>query len=108
MNNYEMLTGATAAAARQFVLSRGSSTPSTGATTALYNAAPNLTQGSISITLAVNGTTCSGDGGCKTALSNAQGKPATVTASYPCNLTILGHNFAPSCTLNSRVTESIE
>ncbi len=108
LNNYEMLTGATAAASRQFSMSRGISTPSSSATTALYNAASNLTQSSLTITLKVNGATCTGDGACKTALTNGQGQPATVTASYPCNLTVYGYNFAPGCTLTAQSTESVE
>ncbi len=56
LNDYEMLTGGTEAAARQFSMSRGSSTPSSSTTTALCNAASNLTQASITFTLKVNGT----------------------------------------------------
>ncbi len=108
INNYEMLTGGTTVAARQFALSRGSGTPYTNATTALYNAAPNLTKANITVTLKVNGTACASDGSCQTAMTSGQGKPATVIASYPCNLSFDGFNFAPSCTLSSTVTESIE
>ena len=36
INDYEMLTGGTQAAARQFALSRGSDTPSASTTSALY------------------------------------------------------------------------
>jgi len=113
INNYEMLTGGTQAAARQFALSRGSATPSSSATTALYNAAPNLTQAQLTISLLVNGTQCStggtsGDAACQTALSTAQGKSATVTAKYTCSLAFYGYNFAPGCTLSSTVTESVE
>jgi len=114
INNYEMLTGGTQAAARQFALSRGSATPSSTATTALYNAAPNLTQARLTISLSVNGTQCSSTGGtsgdapCKTALSTAQGGAATAAATYPCNLAFYGYDFAPGCTLSSTVTESVE
>ena len=108
INNYEMLTGGTQAAARQFALSRGSSTPSSTATTALYNGTPNLTQANITVTLKVNGSTCTGDTACQTALTSAEGKPATVTATYPCDLSIYGYDFAPNCTLTSQMTESIE
>jgi Flp pilus assembly protein TadG len=108
LNNYEMLTGATEVAARQFSMSRGTSTPSSSATTALYNASSNLTQASITIALKVNGIGCTGDGACTTALTNGQGQPATVTTSYPCNLQVYGYNFAPGCTLTAQSTESVE
>ena len=113
INNYEMLTGGTQAAARQFALSRGSATPSSSTTNALYNAAPNLTQAKLSIKLSVNGVQCSaggtaGDSSCQTALSAGQGKPATVSASYPCNLSFFGYDFASPCTLTSQMTESVE
>jgi Flp pilus assembly protein TadG len=108
LNNYEMLTGGTEAAARQFSVSRGTSTPSSSTTTALYNAASNLTPASITVTLKVNGAACSGDSACQTALTNGQGQPAMVTTSYPCNLTVYGYNFAPGCTLNAQSTEIVE
>jgi Flp pilus assembly protein TadG len=108
LNNYEMLTSGTAAAARQFSISRGTSTPSSTTTTALYNAASNLTPASITVTLKVNGSACTGDSACQTALTSGQGQPATVTTSYPCNLTVYGYNFAPGCTLTAQSTESVE
>jgi Flp pilus assembly protein TadG len=113
INNYEMLTNGTQAAARQFSLSRGSATPSSSATTALYNAAPNLTQTQLTISLVVNGAQCgtggtAGDAACQTALTAAQGKPATVTVKYPCNMAFYGYNFASACILTSTVTESVE
>jgi Flp pilus assembly protein TadG len=108
LNNYEMLTGGTEAAARQFSMSRGTSTPSSSTTTALYNAASNLTPASITLTLKVNGTACTGDSACQTALTSGQGQPAMVTTSYPCNLQIYGYNFAPGCTLTAQSTEVVE
>jgi Flp pilus assembly protein TadG len=108
LNNYEMLTGGTEAAARQFSMSRGTTTPSSSTTTALYNAASNLTPANITITLKVNGTACTGDSACTTALTNGQGQPAAVSASYPCNLLIYGYNFAPGCALTAQSTEIVE
>jgi Flp pilus assembly protein TadG len=113
INNYEMLTNGTQAAARQFSLSRGSTTPSSSATSAMYNAAPTLAQAQITLSLVVNGTQCStggtaGDAACQTALTAAQGKAATVTGSYPCSLAFYGYDFAPNCLLTSTVTESVE
>lgn len=103
-----MLTGGATMAARQFALSRGSSTPYSNTTAALYNGASNLTKSNITVTLKVNGAACASDASCQTAMSSGQGKPATVIASYPCSLSFAGSNFAPNCTLSSTVTESIE
>ena len=110
INNYEMLTGGTHAASRQFSLSRGSNTPYSNAKSALLNAAPNLDQTQLTqgIKLAVNGKQCADDSACKTALASGQGQPGTVTASYPCSLKFYGYDFAPGCTLKSKVTENIE
>jgi Flp pilus assembly protein TadG len=108
LNNYEMLTGGTEAAARQLSLSRGSSTPFSSTTTALYSATSNLVQANIKVALQVNGAPCSGDSACQTALTSAQSQPATVSTSYPCNLQIYGYDFAPGCTLTAQSTEVVE
>ena len=75
---------------------------------AITSAAPNLTAGSVTVTTKVNGTTCSTDSACSTALSTAAGESATVTATYPCNLTIMGVNFASGCTLSATTADIIE
>jgi hypothetical protein len=36
------------------------------------------------------------------------GESANVSATYPCNLTIMGVNYSPSCTLSSQSTERVE
>jgi Flp pilus assembly protein TadG len=106
--NYVALTDAVREGARQLAVSRGASTPRTTTVNRLYGAAPSLTQASITITTLVNGTACTSDSGCATALGSAQGQPATVTASYPCDLTIMAVNMAPSCTLSSSTAERVE
>ena len=108
LNNYLMLTDAVRVGARQFSISRTSTTPWTTATSALTAAAPNLTAASITINLKVNGAACTSDSACVTALASAAGGSANVGASYPCNLTIMGVNFAPGCTLSSQITQLIE
>jgi Flp pilus assembly protein TadG len=108
MNNYLELTDAVRVGARQFALSSASSTPMTTATTAIRNAAPNLTGTSISITYRVNGTACTTDGGCQTALAANAGNAATVTATYPCSTPMAGVTFLSSCSLSSTTTEMVE
>ncbi|MFO1059988.1 MAG: TadE/TadG family type IV pilus assembly protein [Dongiaceae bacterium] len=110
LNGYIVLNGATHAGARRFALARGTTTPYTDARTQIFNSAPNLQQGQMTITLAVNGTTCANDSACKTALQTAQGQPITVTTSYPCNrLTVIsGFALGTTCTVRSNMTERVE
>jgi Flp pilus assembly protein TadG len=106
LNQYLTLTNAVRSGARQLSMSRGDATPHTDTINQIYGSAPNLTQASFTISLLINGTPCTTDAGCVTAL--AAGLPATVTASYPCSLAFFGDNFAPICTLSSQTTERVE
>ncbi|HBK08975.1 MAG TPA: hypothetical protein DDZ81_24480 [Acetobacteraceae bacterium] len=107
-NNFLALTDGVRAASRVLAASRSSNTPLTSATNAIYLSAPNLTKTSMTITVAVGGTNCVSDGACAMALTAAAGGSASVQASYPCNLTIMGVNYAPNCTLTSLTTERVE
>jgi Flp pilus assembly protein TadG len=109
--NYMTLTNATETAARQFAISRGTTTTAAAAATStLTGAAPNL--GTITVTFAVNGAACTDTSTttCSSALSAPAnlGQAATVTATYPCSLMVYGHDYGPSCTLTSTITERIE
>jgi Flp pilus assembly protein TadG len=113
LNNWVILTNATEAGALQFAISRGNidNTPWTDTTNAIYNSAGNLipfVKASLTITLSVNGTACASDATCLTALSANAGQAAIVKATYPCSLTVLAHNYAPSCTLSVSTTERIQ
>lgn len=90
-------------------ISRGSSTPYTAATTAINNAATGLTISNITTTVTVNGTACSTNSTCATALSTAMGKSATVSLTYPCNLQFYGYNYGSSvCPYTSTVTGMVQ
>ena len=108
INNYLEMTGAVGSGAQQLSLSRTSATPWTTTNSAVTASLPNLTAQNITVTLKVNGTACSNDTGCSTALAAAVGGTASVQATYPCNLTILGNNFAPSCLLTSVASGMIQ
>lgn len=108
LNNYLELTDGVREGGRTFAVSRSSSTPYTSATGAVTSSAPNLTAGSITTTISVNGTACATDSACTTALAAAPGGAASVTSTYPCNLTVMAVNFAPGCTLTSTTTDLIE
>jgi Flp pilus assembly protein TadG len=106
MNHHMVLTNAAAKGAMTLALSRGTSTPYATTTTAITNAAPSLTAGQISITVKVNGVACATDAACSTIL--VAGQPALVKATYPCDLTVMGVNYAPSCTLRAETAQMVQ
>ncbi len=114
LNNYVILTNAAEAGAFNLMISRGANTPWTDTRQAIFSAAPTLTQASLTITLSVNNTACTSDSTCKTLLSpTSAGKPSFVQATYPCipnnlNLTVMGKDYAQSCTLTVKTTERIQ
>jgi Flp pilus assembly protein TadG len=103
LNNYLALTFATNAAAQQLSISQGISTACTSAEQAGVNAAPLLKQ----LTTSSFTPTFSGPGG-STCTNLVAGDTAQITATYPCNLKVLGWNFAPSCTLTAQSTMIIQ
>ena len=130
-NNYVELANGTRASARQFALARGDSTsgtmgPWTAAVSALKSSAPNLNHAQLTITLQVpagSSSPCASDlasntanvttynASCATALANAAGAPASVTAVYapnPCSFNVMGINILPNCTMSSNTTELVE
>jgi Flp pilus assembly protein TadG len=129
LNQYVLLWNGTGMAAFQFAISGGgaSGTPATKAWTALTQNAPTLTTGgtcgatgtSLCMTLSVAGTACvsnlssaptaTEDSACNTALTNAVGQPAVVTATYPCAfMNVVYYNPFPSCLLAAQITELVE
>jgi Flp pilus assembly protein TadG len=114
--NYILLTNAAATGARQFSISRLDSTPYTDTQSAINSASTNLS--GLTITMSVNGTTCSSDSSCQTALQNAYlaaaipPQPVSVTVSYSCN----GNSIMPTylinmtgiCPLNSTMQQPVE
>jgi Flp pilus assembly protein TadG len=107
-NNYIELTEGVRVGARALAIGRSTTTPYSSTMSAISSSAPSLTAGSISSTVTINGTACNSDSACSVAMASAQGKPVSLTASYPCDLTILGVNYAPGCTLSSTTTEMLE
>lgn len=106
-NNYIALTDAVRAGARQLATGRGVTNPCQSAQNRVFSAAPTLTQASLPVTIVINGSTVSGNTCSNTALTS--GQDVTVSATYPCSLTIYGINFAPGgCTLSASTTGRIE
>jgi Flp pilus assembly protein TadG len=104
--NYEVLAGAVASGARQFAVSRGSTTPITSTQSVVYASAPGMASAQIGLTFKVSGTACATDAACATALKN--GVPASLSATYPCKLAVLGYDFAPGCQLGASTTVRVE
>jgi len=104
--NYITLCNAVGTAARTLAVNRGAGagppTACTLATTALTNAAQNLSTSQITTSITFpspDTSTCS---------SLQTGDSAVVQATYPCSLVIFGNNVIPGCTLSSQTTIRIE
>jgi Flp pilus assembly protein TadG len=115
MNNYLILTNATAVAARQLSVSRGQTLdPCATAVSALTTAAPTLTASKLTYSyvfngIAYSGTSCSSANYTSGAASNmVQGQPAQMVVNYPCSLVGYNANFAPGCSLRAQLTEVVQ
>jgi Flp pilus assembly protein TadG len=107
MNQYLSLTNAVAQGALTLALSRGTTTPYSSTTAAINAAAPSLTPAQTTITVKINGTACTSDATCLPSM--VAGQSALVKATYPCNLTVMGHNYAPSgCNLLAQTAQMIQ
>lgn len=98
-NNYLVLHNAVRSGTRQLAISRapGQNACSLGEAR-LRAAAPSLKQANLSVTWTVNAS-------CTDLVT---GSDATITATYPCDINIIGINFAPRCTLRATTTERVE
>lgn len=107
INDYLVLTNAAAKGALTLALSRGTATPYTSTTAAINAAAPNLDTTKITTTVTLNGSACSSDSACQTNL--LAGNTASVRTTYPCNLVVMGKNYAPSgCTLSAQTAQMVQ
>lgn len=118
-NNYLQLTDAVRIGDRQLAIERGQTSPCGDAANEAISAVGSLTPSSISISMTENPeatgdparatyTTAgppTGTGACPFTL--VSGSAATVTATYPCDLGLLGINFTP-CTLSASATQRVE
>lgn len=106
VGQHVMLTHAAGQAASALALSRGTTTPYTSTVAAITSAAPALKATSIGKTIKVNGSTCTTDAGCVALLS--AGASAKVSITYACDLTVMGMNFKPNCTLSAASAQVIQ
>jgi len=106
------MTDGVRAAARQLAIGRfNASTAYTDTVNRFNTSAPAVAsvQG-LKLTMTVNGTPCTDQSSCQGALTaaSAQGAPATLRASFPCKLVVMGRDLAPNCTFSSQTTERVE
>jgi Flp pilus assembly protein TadG len=104
--NYLSLADAVSTGTRTFAMSRGAAAPLSATTSIMRAAAATLAPANLTIALSVNGVACATDTTCATAL--VSGQPATITATYPCSVLLLGTNFAPNCLLKASTTGRVE
>jgi hypothetical protein len=121
-HNYITLTDAVRVGARQLSLGRGLPDPCTPAVTRTINAGGglNLTSsndpantagvGQVKITLITPDTcgTLASPGPGYTGGNLVEGDAVTLEASYPCDLSIFGIDFYPSCQIRAKATEAVE
>jgi Flp pilus assembly protein TadG len=109
LHDYLELTDAVSIGARLLAISRQQTAdPCDLAAKAIEKAAPFLNQSSITFTFVLNGNTNSGASCTSGAAEMVQGTAATVTASYPCNLSVFGANLAPNCKMYAQTTEIMQ
>jgi Flp pilus assembly protein TadG len=112
-NNQLTLNGAVGQGANYLqTLGANATDPCAQTMTAIENAAPSLKPSSIKLTIAINGTTVSDTSnsctGAVATLAAAANEPVTVSATYPCVLTIMslgyGTKFISNCQLSASET----
>ena len=103
--NYLTLTDAVRAGARTFAIGRGTANACTPAIAQVKASAGSLNQVSLSVPTPVQGAGLTSPDTCTSLTS---GNAVTISATYPCNLSIMGVNFAPSCSLSASATERVE
>jgi Flp pilus assembly protein TadG len=101
MNNYLQLTNAVSIGARTLAISSQITLdPCATASTAITNAAPNLTPSKFTFAYTLNGTTYTGTSCNSSSLTTgaagnlASGTTAKVTATYPFNLSVFGKVYS--------------
>lgn len=104
---YNQLSTATGSAVRQLIVSRGYDTPYTDVLSQYSQWAGQLKVKGSNLTITINGTTCTDNATCKTALNGALGKSATISVNYACNLQFTPAVASP-CPLQLAMTGLVE
>ena len=112
-NNYLILNNAVGQAARELAFCNGlcGTTPFGNAKSILTSAAtPILTAANISMSASIGSSGCTDISSttCASLLASNVGGTVTVTATYPCTMSFMAHNFIPGCTLTAQTSEIIQ
>jgi Flp pilus assembly protein TadG len=123
--NYVQLTSACSVGAMQLSTLRQNLTspydPCAAVVSTIQASAPSLTPGSMKFAFVLNGVSFPSSGtptasaSCTSSSQTTgamgdlvEGKPVTVTVTYPCNLTVYKANNFPSCTLTAKSSELVQ
>jgi Flp pilus assembly protein TadG len=114
--NYMMVTNAASTGAQYFASQRGTTTPYSSTQTQVSSSASYLNMSRLTVATTVNGTACTSDSGCATALSAATSASspvaATVSVTYTFKPLVGGNIFGLAAmmpaTLNSTVAERVQ
>jgi Flp pilus assembly protein TadG len=114
--NYILVTNAAATGAREFSISRLDTTAYSDTISAINSATTNLS--GLTISMSVNGTACTSNTACQTALQNAYTaatippEPVSVTVTYSCSSTSIMPtyliNLTGICPLTSTMQQAVE
>lgn len=100
------LSEAVSVGGRFLAVDRGDTDPCASTAGKIYAAAPALNKSNMTLTFILNGVSYS-NATCSGTTNMISGSTATVTASYPCSVSIYGRNLG-SCTLGETVTEVVQ
>jgi Flp pilus assembly protein TadG len=105
--NSVMVASAASAAAQNFAFQRGTTTPYSSTQTQMTSSSSLLKSQNLTLTTTVNGTQCSSDTSCSTALTNGTGQAAAVTVAYTFTPLLRGSIFGIAAMPSTLSTTSV-
>ncbi|MBN3854996.1 pilus assembly protein [Paraburkholderia sp. Ac-20340] len=109
--NSVMVASAASAAAQNFAFQRGTTTPYSSTQTQMTSSSTFLKSANLALTTTVNGSQCTSDTNCSTALTNGTGQAAAVTVAYTFTPLLRGSVFglaAMPATLSTTVVTRVQ
>jgi Flp pilus assembly protein TadG len=103
-----MVASAASAAAQNFALQRGTTTPYSSTQTQMTSSSTLLNTANLTLVTSVGGTTCNSDTTCSSALTGASGDAATVTVSYTFSPLLRGSVFGIAAMPSTLSTTEVE
>ncbi|WP_321817478.1 MULTISPECIES: TadE/TadG family type IV pilus assembly protein [unclassified Paraburkholderia] len=109
--NSVMVASAASSAAQNFAFQRGTTTPYSSTQTQMTSSSTFLKSANLALTTTVNGSQCTSDTNCSTALTNGTGQAAAVTVAYTFTPLLRGSVFglaAMPATLSTTVVTRVQ